>query len=272
VLNTLTIVLLAVAAQAPPAASLPELLLENRTARQLDIGLGDTVWVSGLDTAERRFIVAGLYRRPGDPSTVTLRDYRAILHLSDLQELVGVADRVDRFSLRLRPGTDRDQVIAEIDRLAFGADALPAEFVAAASSETFRVISRFHRALAGITITGSAVFLLCLVVLKIEERRLEGASMRDVGISRRSLFLWMFSETVAMASIGTVLGLAAGWAGSGLINAYFRTVYDTSMAFARVTDDLTLLVAVIGLATGVGVGLLAGLGMVRSGSARLRQP
>ncbi len=174
--------------------------------------------------------------------------------------------------MRLRPGADRESVIATIDRLAFGADALPSETVAEATTETFRVVSRFHRALAGITIVGSAVFLLCLVVLKIEERRLEGASMRDVGISRRTLFTWMFSETLAMAALGTGLGLALGWAGSGIINAYFRGLYDTTLAFARVTPDLALLVGFIGLATGVVVGILAGTQMVRTGSARLRQP
>ncbi len=256
---------------AAPAQALTQLLLENRTAADLDIAVGDTVWISGLDTRERPFVVAGTYRRPADPSTVTLRDYRAIFHLPDLQDLLGAGDRVDRFSVLLRPGADREAVIAEIDRLAFGADALATERVAAATSETFRVVSRFHRALAGITIVGAAVFLLCLVVLKLEERRLEGAAMRDVGISRRTLFLWMFSETLVMAGIGTAIGLALGWAGSAIINAYFRGLYDTSMAFARVTTDLAALVAIIGLATGVVVGTVAGLGLVRSRSSRLRQ-
>lgn len=272
----ITLSLLSSLAVGVPASAaqvqLPELLLENVTARSLEIEVGDTIWVSGLDTEERPFVVAGLYRRPADPSTVTLRDYRAIFHLSDLQTLLGAADRVDRFSIKLRPGADRSAVIATIDRLAFGADALPSEAVADATSETFRVISRFHRALAGITIVGAAVFLLCLVVLKLEERRLEGASMRDVGISRRTLFLWMFSETLAMAGIGTVAGLAAGWAGSGIINAYFRGLYDTTLAFAKVTPSLALLVGAIGLSTGALVGVVAGLQMVRSTSARLRVP
>lgn len=271
--NTIPLfLLLAAASPARPAqtAPLPEVLLENRTARDLQVEIGDTIWVSGLDTGERGFVVAGTYRRPADPATVTLTDYRAIFHLPDLQQLLGAGDRVDRFSVKLRPGADREAVIAQIDRLAFGADALPSETVANATSETFRVVSRFHRALAGITITGSAVFLLCLVVLKIEERRLEGASMRDVGISRRTLFLWMFAETLAMAAIGSALGLALGWLGSAVINAYFRELYDTSLAFAKVTPDLILLVGVIGLITGVAVGVLAGIGMVRTRSARLR--
>ncbi len=251
---------------------LPELLMEARTALTLSLNPGDTVWVASLGSAERRFVVAGTYRRPADPSTVTLRDYRAILHIPDLQDLLGARDRVDRFSVSLRPGADRNAVMAEIDRLAFGAEAHASEEVADAASETFRVVSRFHRALAGITITGSAVFLLCLVVLKIEERRLEGAAMREIGISRRTLFLWTFTETLAMAAIGTAAGLAIGWAGSGVINAYFRHVYDTTLAFARVTPELALIVAAIGTLTGVVIGVFTGWQMVRSTPLRLREP
>lgn len=261
-----------VAAPAYAQAELPQLLLENRTASALGVAVGDTVWVSGLERGERAFVLAGLYRRPADPSTVTMRDYRAIFHLPDLQELLGASDRVDRFTVKLRADADRAAVIAEIERLAFGADALPTETVANATSATFRVVARFHRALAGITISGAAVFLLCLVVLKLEERRLEGASMRDVGISRRTLFLWTFAETTAMAALGTGVGLLLGWGGSWIINAYFRSVYDTSLAFARVTPALAVLVGVIGLATGLAVGVLAGVQMVRASSLRLRQP
>ena len=271
-MNTILIATILAAALAPAQEEgRPALLLEGRTAERLGLEIGDTVWAAALGSEEQAFVIAGIYRRPADPSTVTLQDYRAILHLPDLQGLLGGQDRVDRFSVRLRPGADREAVMAEIDRLAFGARAHRTEAVANATSETFRVVSRFHRALAGITITGSAVFLLCLVVLKIEERRQEGAAMREIGISRRTLFLWTFTETLAMAAIGTVAGLALGWAGSAIINAYFRAMYDTTLAFARVTPGLAAAVAAIGGLTGVVIGVLTGLQMVRRAPIRLRE-
>ena len=272
IMKVILLVFTAAAGLAPAQTPAPPgQLLEDRTAERLGLEPGDTVWAAALGSEERAFVVAGTYRRPADPSTVTLDDYRAILHLPDLQELLDGRDRVDRFSVLLRPGADREAVMAEIDRLAFGAEAHPTEAVANATSETFRVVSRFHRALAGITITGSAVFLLCLVVLKIEERRQEGAAMREIGISRRTLFLWTFTETLAMAAIGTVLGLGLGWAGSLIINAYFRAMYDTTLAFARVTPELALVVAAIGGLTGVIIGIATGWQMVRRAPARLRE-
>lgn len=274
-LTCLAALVLSVSAHVPGDSSRvepPGLLLEARTARELGLGVRDTVRISSLDGREERFFVAGLYRRPADPSTATRQDYRAILHLPDLQRLLDAPDRVDRFSLRLRPGADAEAVRLEIDRLAFGSEAHPTEVVANTTSETFRVISRFHRALATITIFGSAIFLICLVVLKIEERRSEGAVMREIGVSRRTLFLWTFSETVLMAVIGTAVGLGLGWAGSYLINLYFRNFYATSLAFARVTPELGLQVAAIALATGLVIGVWAGWRMVRTAPARLRQP
>ena len=250
----------------------PGLLLEGRSAEALGLGIGDTVYVSSLSSGEAAFVVAGTYRRPADPSTVTVGDHRAILHLPDLQLLLGGRDRVDRFSVSLKVGADREAVMASVDRLAFGAEAHRTEEVANATAETFRVVSRFHRALAGITIIGSSVFLLCLVVLKVEERRLEGAAMREIGLSRRTLFLWTFSEAIAMAMIGTLAGLFIGWAGSGIINLYFRNVYDTTLAFARVTPGLAIAVAIIGALTGVVIGILTGWQMVRSTPSRLREP
>jgi putative ABC transport system permease protein len=179
---------------------------------------------------------------------------------------------VDRFTLRLGPGAGGDSVRAEIERRAYGVEAYASSTVAAATSETFRVISRFHRALAGITIVGSGVFLLCLVVLKVGERRREGAAMREIGLSRRTLFLWAFTETCVMAVVGTAAGLVLGSAGAALINAYFQRVYGTSLAFARVTPDLAVEVAAIGLVLGAGIGLWAGRRMVRTAPARLREP
>lgn len=250
----------------------PHVWLEARTAAAVGAAVGDTVRLSALGGAPRAFVVAGTYRRPADPSTAILEDDRAILHLPDLQALLAHGDRVDRFTLRLAPGADGDSVRAEIERRAYGVEAYASSTVAAATSETFRVISRFHRALAGITIVGSSVFLLCLVVLKIGERRREGAAMREIGLSRRTLFLWAFAETCVMAVAGTAAGLLLGAAGAALINAYFQRTYGTSLAFARVTPDLAVEVAAIGLVLGAGIGLWAGRRMVRTAPARLREP
>ena len=57
--------------------------------------------------------------------------------------------------------------------MAFGFRAYPAAEVAIETSATFRVVNRFHRAIGIITIVASAIFLLCITLLKVDERRRE---------------------------------------------------------------------------------------------------
>ena len=46
-------------------------------------------------------------------------------------------------------------------------------------------MSRFHRAIGVITIVASAIFLLCIMLLKVDERRRDVAALRLMGISNR---------------------------------------------------------------------------------------
>ena len=88
----------------------------------------------------------------------------------------------------LRPGVSPDSAAADLNRSAFGYRAYSSRAIASESSQTFLVVSRFHRAIAVITIVASAVFLLCIMLLKVEERRLDAAVMRFVGVRRRTIF------------------------------------------------------------------------------------
>jgi len=72
----------------------------------------------------------------------------------------------DRFGVALDAGTDPARAAAALNRLAFGFRAFPSAAVASGSSQTFLVVSRFHRAIAVVTIVASAIFLLCIMLLK----------------------------------------------------------------------------------------------------------
>ena len=68
------------------------------------------------------------------------------------------------------------------------------------------MVSRFHRAIAVITIVASAVFLLCIMLLKVEERRMDAAVMRFVGVRRRTIFGALLLEAALVAVLGSVVG------------------------------------------------------------------
>ena len=102
-------------------------------------------------------------------------------------------------------------------------------------------MSRFHRAIAVITIVASAVFLLCIMLLKVEERRMDAAVMRFVGVRRRTIFGALLLEAALVAVVGLgrsapCLALLAGAA----TNAYYRRFFDTALTFSLITPDIVL--------------------------------
>ena len=106
------------------------------------------------------------------------------MHLDQLQRLSGYGDRVDRFAIATRSPADIDTTLARLNHVAFGFRAYRSRDIAVETSRTFQVVSRFHRAIGVITIVASAVFLLCIMLLKVDERRRDVAALRLMGISR----------------------------------------------------------------------------------------
>src|SRR5205814_2596863 len=149
---------------------------------------------------------AAIYGPPADPARLTKGERYVRLHLSDPAALVGAPGRVDRFGIGLVPGTPVDSAVAELERNAFGYRAYPSAVIASGSSQTFLVVSRFHRAIAVITIVAGAVFLLCIMLLKVEERRTDAAVMRFVGVRRRTIFGALLLEAAVIAVVGSGLG------------------------------------------------------------------
>jgi putative ABC transport system permease protein len=194
--------------------------------------------------------------QPGtDPSDVARDEYRIRVHLAQLQRLTNAADAVDRFAIRTAGGAATDHALAAINSAAFGFHAYRSSEVAVRTSKTFQVVSRFHKAIAVITVVASAIFLVCLLILRVDERRHDIAALRLIGISRVSVVASIVMEAACIAVVGSAIGVAIGWVTSLFINWHYRGVYRTQLAFALVTPDI------IGLAVSLAVilGLLAGL-------------
>ena len=77
---------------------------------------------------------------------------------------------------------------------------------------TFIVIERFHLAIAIVTVVGSAVFLLALMVMLVDERRDTVGTLRLLGFTRRRILVQVMVEGALIASAGAVAGiLFASW-------------------------------------------------------------
>jgi putative ABC transport system permease protein len=239
--------------------------LDARMAADLAVRLGDTVQVSATpnDRAAERAVVAALLARRADPSEIARSEYRARLHLDQLQRLIGYGDRVDRFAIRSTGDSARDSLLATINNAAFGFRAWPSAEIAVRTSRTFQVVRRFHRAIGVITIVASAAFLLCILLLKIDERRRDVAALRMMGISARTIVRSVVLEAGIVALLGSMVGVVVGIIVARLVNWHFQGVHRTTLAFTLVTSDTVLLACGLSVVLGVVAGWVAARRLVR---------
>ena len=243
----------------PWPAALRTIALDERMRRDLGVDVGDTVRVSATpgDAAGERVVVSALLARRADPSEIARAEYRARLHLDQLQRLVGYGDRVDRIAVEAGTGDARERVLRAVNDVAFGFRAHRSEEIAVRTGATFQVVNRFHRAIGGITIVASAIFLLCILLLKVDERRRDVAALRLMGVSRRTIVRSVVLEAAMVALVGSLAGVAFGWVVAQLVNWHFRGVHRTPLAFAIVTPTTATFACLLSIVLGIGAGWLA---------------
>jgi putative ABC transport system permease protein len=261
-------------AQAPTSSITPRSLapsvqrsiaIDSRLAADAKLRVGDRVVVSSEPGAPGdTVVIAGIVQRTADPAEVARGEYRVRLHLGHLQALLGYGDRVDRFAIRTRGERSAREAVARIDAGAYGFRAHRSTDVAVETSKTFAVVSRFHRAIGVITIVASAIFLLCIMLLKVDERRRDVAALRLIGCSARTIVGSVVLEAAAIAVLGSLAGVAVGGAASWIVNWHYQAVYRTPLRFSIVTSDIVLLAVTLSLVLGLVAGWLAARRLVRT--------
>lgn len=248
-----------------PAPAPIQIALERPAAERLELGVGDTIRVgTAPDSLGRLAIVAAIYEPRPDPAEISRRALRVRLHLPDLAALLDAPDRVDRFGIGLAPGVPPDSAAAVLNRWAFGFQVHRSDLIASESSQTFKVVSRFHRAIGFITIVASAVFLLCIMLLKVEERRMDAAVMRFIGVRRRTIFGALVLEAALVAVLGSAVGAALAWLAGAATNAYYRSFFDTELIFSLITPRIVLFSVALSLILGITAGAIAAWRLVRT--------
>jgi len=252
------------AAAAQGQAPLRHVALDARLAADQGVAIGDTVFLGAHpESLTVRAVVGALVARRADPSEVARAEYRARLHLTQLQEVLVYGDRVDRFAVRTPPGGSIDSAVARINAAAFGFRAHRSSDVAVETSATFAVLSRFQRAIGGITIVASATFLVCIMLLKVDERRRDVAALRMLGISRRTVVSAVVLEATLVALVGSALGAGLGKLISLVVNYHYQALYRTPLTFSLVTPQTVAVAVLLSVVIGVLAGFVASLRLVR---------
>jgi putative ABC transport system permease protein len=248
-----------------PQDSPRSIAIDSRLAADAALRVGDHVVIAAAsgepgDTV----IIAGIVQRRADPAEIARGEYRIRLHLDQLQDLLGYGDRVDRFAVGTRSPAATADAVSRINAAAFGFRAHRSADVAVETSKTFAVVSRFHRAIGVITIVASAIFLLCIMLLKVDERRRDVAALRLMGISAPTIVKSVVLEASAIAVLGSLVGVGVGYTASWIVNRHYQGVYRTPLRFSLVTGDIVLLAVALSLVLGIAAGWVAARRLVRT--------
>jgi len=250
----------------PWTTAVRTIAIDERLAVDAGLRVGDLVVLApepgraSGDTVQ----ISAIVRRRADPSEVARSEYRIRMHLGQLQGIIGYGDRVDRYAIATTGGVAADSALRRINAVAFGFHAYPSREIAVETSKTFAVVSRFHRAIGMITIVASATFLLCIMLLKVDERRRDVAAMRLMGISRATVVRTVMLESSFVALLGSLFGVGLGFVVSAFVNAHYQAVYRTPLRFAIITPGTVTYSMLLSLVLGIGAGALAARRLART--------
>lgn len=240
--------------------------IDEAFAARAGLRVGDMVVLSATPGAVMgdSVVIGAIYEKSADPSEIARGDFTLRMHLDHLQRLSGYGDRVDRFAISTKSDAAIPSILESVNRVAFGFRAHRSRDIAVETSRTFQVVSRFHRAIGVITIVASSIFLLCIMILKVDERRRDVAALRLMGISQSSVVQSIVIEAALVALLGSILGVIVGWLASQFVNWHYQDLYQTPLRFSIITPSVVALSVALSLILGIGAGFVASLRLART--------
>jgi len=268
--------LAAVTALRAQEAAPPGLLVSRQLAASEGLAVGSIVRLGtgGSGTGARDFRIVGIYEPTPDPSRLGVVPREVRLHLPDLLDLMrppGVpagTEYVSAINVALANPADAAAFSRDVNARMPGVVARPSS-EAAGSAGPFRVLERFHLAIAVVTIVAATVFLLALTIMLVDERRETVGVLRLIGLPARRILVQVLIEGVLVAGAGAMFGLVLALLSEGLINLFFQWRYDTALVFVRVTKDVALTSVAIAVPLGASATVVASWALLRRSGLRL---
>jgi len=225
-------------------------------------------------TGARTFRVAGIYEPTPDPARLGAVPREVRMHLPDLLDVMrppgalAGTEYIANINVALADPADATAFARDVNARMPGVIARPSS-EAAGSAGPFRVLERFHLAIAVVTIVAATVFLLALTIMLVDERRETVGILRLIGLPARRVLVQVLIEGVIVASAGAAFGLVLAVLSESLINAFFQWRYDTALVFVRITRDVALTSTAIAVPLGASATVLASWALLRRSGLRL---
>jgi putative ABC transport system permease protein len=263
-------------AAAPAQQALPDVLVSRHLAEAEGLQVGSVIRVAtdAAGTNVKDFRIAGIYEPTPDPSRLGQVPRSVRLHLPDLLDMTrpvdvpAGAEYVASVNVALVDPNDASHFAQDVNARLPGVLALPSG-QAAGSAGPFRVLERFHLAIAVVTIVAATVFLLALTIMLVDERRETVGVLRLIGLPVRRILVQILLEGLLVASVGAIFGLVLALLSEQLINYFFQWRYDTALVFVRITRDVALTCVAIAIPLGASATVVASWALLRRGGLRL---
>jgi len=249
---------------------LPGVLVSRQLAESRGLAADSVIRLAPENDAQtaRRFQVLGVYETTPDPMELSDSKFKVRLHLPDLARLMAApddllaAETVDQVNLALRNPGASTALAAQLTAETPGVVARPVR-AALTGVGTFVVIERFHLAIALVTVIASALFLLALSVMLVDERRDTVGVLRLLGLTSRRVLAQILFESIVVAVGGSLFGVALAVASQAAINQYFQWHYNTALVFVRVTPGVIGICLAVAIPLGVVASTTASWSLLR---------
>ena len=256
--------------------ALPVVLISRQLAESEGLTVGSVIRLAtdASGTRAREFKIGGIYEPTPDPSRLGQVPRSVRLHLPDLLDMTrpvdipAGAEYIASVNVALVNRDDAQEFAKDVNARLPGVVALPAG-EAAGSAGPFRVLERFHLAIAVVTIVAATVFLLALTIMLVDERRETVGVLRLIGLPVRRILVQILLEGLMVAGVGAVFGLVLALLSEQIINQFFQWRYDTALVFVRVTRDVALTCVSIAVPLGASATVVASWALLRRGALRL---
>jgi ABC-type lipoprotein release transport system permease subunit len=253
-----------------PATETPPILLSRQLMESRGLRSGDVVRLAAKPSGERSrtFRIVGMYEPTPDPMRFAQRSLDARLHLPDLLALTSdrsdsdPSETVGSINVALADASDAPAFARDLAARVPGLTATPTSAPNDRTS-TFIVIERFHLAVASVTMMGSAVFLLALMMMLVDERRETAGILRLIGFTRRRILMQVFVEGTLIAAAGTLFGVLFAIAAQGAFNRFFQWRYDTTLVFLDITPGVVAQSVLLAVPLGIGASVIASWTLLR---------
>ena len=254
----------------------PDVLVSRQLAESEGLRVGSVIRLAtdAQGTNGREFRIAGIYEPTPDPSRLGQVPRSVRLHLPDLLDMTrpdGIpagAEYVASVNVALVDPGDAHRFVTDVNARMPGVLARPAGDAAGAAGP-FRVLERFHLAIAVVTIVAATVFLLALTIMLVDERRETAGVLRLIGLPVRRILAQILLEGLLVAGAGAAFGLVLAILSEQMINQFFQWRYDTALVFVRITRDVALTCVAIAVPLGASATVVASWALLRRGSLRL---